>query len=60
MTRHWHCPACSVEWRTTDPTCWSCGGQGQAGPIPVEVRKSPSELAAEAGWRFPSGLGAAP
>lgn len=60
MTRRWHCLACNVEWWTTDPTCWSCGGQGRAGGVEPERKKSPSELACEQAWRLASGLGSAP
>lgn len=60
MTRRWHCDACQVEWWTTDPTCWSCGGQGRAGGFEPVVKKSPSALAAERAWRLASGLGSVP
>lgn len=61
MTRRYHCPAGVVEWWTTDPTCWSCGGMGRAGGIEPEARvKTPSELACEQAWRLASGLGSAP
>jgi len=61
MTRHYHCDACAVEWRTTDPTCWSCGGMGRAGGCdPEKPKKTESELACERAWRLASGLGSVP
>jgi hypothetical protein len=59
VTRIYHCPACSVEWWTTDPVCWSCGGLGRAGGIEPTKEKTPSELACEAAYRLASGLGSA-
>ena len=33
----WHCVPCEVRWYGTDPKCWVCGEQGDAGSPPNAV-----------------------